>query len=73
MNIKQLKLKIVQQIMDTENLELLKTVRALLSLDDSEQAPLNEILPEVPSGESKHTPDDLHEIQGDIDEIFSPK
>lgn len=74
MNIKKKKLDLIKAIMDTNDLQVLDTIAAILELGPT-TSPISESVQDLqdllPSN-AKDLPTDLGDIQGDIDEVFNP-
>ncbi|MCI5082357.1 MAG: hypothetical protein MRY78_11705 [Saprospiraceae bacterium] len=74
MSEKELKLSIIQKILETKDLKLLQTVASLFELEQSEARSTSIDIPPweslKPSGGSDSH--DLGDLQGDIDEAFNP-
>ena len=74
MDIKKKKLDLIKAIMDTNDLQVLDTIAAILELGPT-TSPISESVQDLqdllPSN-AKDLPTDLGDIQGDIDEVFNP-
>ena len=74
MDIKKKKLDLIKAIMDTNDLQVLDTIAAILEIGPT-TSPVSESVQDLqdllPSN-AKDLPADLGDIQGDIDEVFNP-
>jgi hypothetical protein len=74
MDMKKKKLDLIKAIMDTNDLQILDTIAAILELGPT-TSPVSESVQDLqgllPSN-AKDLPADLGYIQGDIDEVFNP-
>jgi len=73
MDLKQFKLQLIQQIMQTDDHEILQTIHQILSLNEVETERPNPFFKEVPAITTATRLDETaQELQDSIDEIFNP-
>lgn len=74
MDIKKKKLDLIKAIMDTNDLQVLDTIAAILELRPT-TSPISKSVQDLQDLLPSNTKDisaDLGDIQGDIDEVFNP-
>lgn len=78
MDLKKIKLQLINQLMQTDDIELLQTIQQILSLNSSNPNPEQQIMSPNDPFEKPHIPsknnldEAAQEVQDSIDEVFNP-